>query len=94
MKKGTASKITRFLAIGTVIVSIILIVSFINFSVEIKRADKEIYSKSVELFEQGKYTEGFNKLHEIPNFENYAGVDELLEKYHICAYCGSIGSVD
>lgn len=92
MKKATSSKFTWFLAIGIELVLIFLIIQLAIFSVEIKQTCRDTYNKSLQLFEQGKYTEGFNKLKEIPNYENYDGVDELLEKYNICPTCGSIRS--
>lgn len=94
MRKDTISKFTLFLAIGTILVLIFLIIQIAIFAVETKQTCRDTYNKSLQLFEQGKYTEGFNKLQEMPNYENYDGVDELLEKYNICPYCGSIGSGD
>ena len=94
MKKTTISKFTWFLAIGTGLVLIFLVIQLAIFSVETKQTCRDTYNKSLQLFEQGKYTEGFNKLREIPNYENYSGVSELLEKYNICPTCGSILSED
>ena len=92
MKKATISKFTWLLAIGTELVLIFLIIQLAIFSVETKQTCRDTYNKSLQLIEKGKYTEGFNKLKEIPNYENYSGVAELLEKYNICPTCWSIRS--
>lgn len=67
-----------------------LIIAFVICFIILARRDfyEDIYQDSVTLFESGDYDAGFKKLNEIPNFQNYNGVDELLKKYNICPCCG------
>ena len=73
---------------------IVLVVLIFNSAVDIRHRNEEIYNKTEELFEAGKYNEAIEEIQKIPTFEDYNGTKELLDKYNVeyyeCPKCGMI----
>lgn len=71
-----------------IIATILGITFFIFTATDMRKSNEKIYNKATELLQEEKYDEAFKCFTDIPNYENYRDVKEILENNNICPYCG------